>query len=66
MGADHSLTAFKLKTCRACVRPTSTLGPLRYTSSDLHPIDPRLDGLKLSHVLVADVRGPSRLACISS
>ena len=33
-----------------------TLGPRRYTSSDVHPIDPRLDGLTLSHVPVADVQ----------
>ena len=32
------------------------LGPLRYTGSEIHPIDSRLDGLKLSQVPVADLQ----------
>jgi hypothetical protein len=32
------------------------LGPFHYTGSDIHPIDSRLDGLKLSHVPVADLQ----------
>jgi predicted acylesterase/phospholipase RssA len=32
------------------------LGPFRYTGSDIHPIDSRLDGLKLSQVPVSDLQ----------
>lgn len=32
------------------------IGPIRYTGSDIHPIDSRLDGLKLSHVPTADLQ----------
>ena len=32
------------------------LGPIRYTGSAINPIDSRLDGLKLSHVPVADLQ----------
>lgn len=32
------------------------LGPFRYTGSTIHPIDPRLDGLKLKDVPVADLQ----------
>ena len=32
------------------------LGPIRYTPSEIHPIDSRLDGLKLINVPVADLQ----------
>ena len=32
------------------------LGPIRYTSKPMNPVDSRLDGLKMSHVPVADLQ----------
>ena len=47
--------ARKVLTDPALAQP-GALGPLRYTGSDIHPIDSRLDGLKLSHVPIADLQ----------
>jgi|ERR1022692_2243467 hypothetical protein len=35
---------------------SGAIGPLRYTGSDIHPIDSRLDGLKLRNVPIADLQ----------
>jgi hypothetical protein len=46
----------KIITKKPGMPATAKVGLVGYTSSDIHPIDPRLNGLKSSHVLVADVR----------
>jgi len=52
VGRTH---ARKVLTDEALAKP-GELGPLRYTGSEIHPIDSRLDGLKLRDVPPADLQ----------
>ncbi len=57
---DHDYDVGRTNARKVLIDPAlaqpSALGPFRYTGSDINPIDPRLDGLKLSHVPIADLQ----------
>jgi len=57
---DHDYDVGRTHARQVLTDPTlalpGSLGPFRYTGSDIHPIDARLDGLKLSQVPIMDLQ----------